>query len=535
MSQEAITDQKPDAPAPGDWRPPRERAPSVTLPDEPQVARWVGTAGLTMIAMGTITLYMYFAHQRVGLIPLPVAGFFVAAGVGCLLFHAASDRDMQVRRIYGALGGFLVAAGILVSSVPLQGRPAGSQFLPYGFAGLTFGLLFLLPFVRNEEDVSLRTNTIRGIGAVGVALALIGLIGGNVSADFLLTHGVLLTVLGLVYLWAFASSLGVTSEYGYRTALAVGAVGLLVFVVALGRTILPPLFYKWGWLRPPAPVPYFIPAGLLLMTLGLLYAALSVGLYSENKLVVQTRRELQAFFYSPIAYLVLLAFTAFACYSYWNFVGNRLLGTERTFGNPTLPEPIVFFYYFDLFPVMFVVGVVPAITMRLLSEEQRSGTLEVLLTAPVNETTIVLSKFLAALAFFFLCWVPSLLCLLALRVLGREEFDYRPLLSFAVALLCAGANFVGMGLFFSALTRNQIVAFVFTLAAMLGMTFLLFQQTSQFFGESLAPVVRHVSYLNLWQTTLMGKLPPQDLLIQVCAAAFWLFLTIKVLEARKWR
>src|SRR5947207_1079796 len=116
-----------------DWQPPREQAPSVTLPDQPQLARWVGTLGLTLIAMGGITVYMYLGHGRTGLIPLWLGALFIPVGTGGLLFHAASDKDQQVRRTYGALGAFFVAAALLVSSVPLQGRPAGALFLPYGF------------------------------------------------------------------------------------------------------------------------------------------------------------------------------------------------------------------------------------------------------------------------------------------------------------------------------------------------------------------------------------------------------------------
>src|SRR3954447_7362783 len=112
-------------------------------------------------------------------------------------------------------------------------------------------------------------------------------------------------------------------------------------------------------------------------------------------------------------------------------------------------EPIVAQYVFELIPVIVQIFVVPAITMRLLAEEQRTGTLEVLLTAPVNESTVVLSKFLAAWFFYLLLWLPWWLYLIALRYFGGEEFDYRPILSFTVALVATGANFMAMGLFFS--------------------------------------------------------------------------------------
>ena len=88
---------------------------------------------------------------------------------------------------------------------------------------------------------------------------------------------------------------------------------------------------------------------------------------------------------------------------------------------------------------------VPALTMRLLSEEKRTGTLEVLLTAPVNEAAVVLSKFLACWLFFMLCWVPTGLYLIALRVEGGQPFDYRPLLSFYLAVGASGAAFIAIG------------------------------------------------------------------------------------------
>src|SRR5207249_5308535 len=101
-------------------------------------------------------------------------------------------------------------------------------------------------------------------------------------------------------------------------------------------------------------------------------------------------------------------------------------------------EPIVSEYFFALFPVVALLLQVPALTMRLLSEEKRTGSLEVLLTAPVNEGSIVLSKFLATWLFFILTWLPSGLFLIALRYEVNQPFDYRPLLSFYIALAAQG-------------------------------------------------------------------------------------------------
>ena len=113
---------------------------------------------------------------------------------------------------------------------------------------------------------------------------------------------------------------------------------------------------------------------------------------------------------------------------------------------------------------------IPVLTMRLVSEEKRTGSLRFMLTAPVNEWPIILSKFLATWLFFLISWLPATLFLIALRVEVGQPFDYRPLLSFYVSLAAQGLAFVGMGLF-STLTKNQIVAAVLTFAGMMAFLF----------------------------------------------------------------
>src|SRR5207302_1511061 len=150
-----------------------------------------------------------------------------------------------------------------------------------------------------------------------------------------------------------------------------------------------------------------------------------------NPFVTLTRRELSSYFMSPIGYLVLGGMAVAQWIGYWEFVA-RLEAASRRGGG--LPEPIVQFYIVALFPVIALTLQVPALTMRLLAEEKRTGSLEVLLTAPVTERAVVLSKFLATWVFFLLTWVPAALFLVALRVEGGQAFDYKPLLSFYIAL-----------------------------------------------------------------------------------------------------
>jgi ABC-type transport system involved in multi-copper enzyme maturation permease subunit len=175
--------------------------------------------------------------------------------------------------------------------------------------------------------------------------------------------------------------------------------------------------------------------------------------------------------------------------------------------------------------------VVPAITMRLLSEEKRTGTIEVLLTGPVNEWQVVISKFLGGLIFFLVLSIPWGLFLVPLFYLGRTGFDYLPLVSYYLALVCSGAAFIAMGLFFSSLTRNQVIAAVLTFAGMfLFLAFLFFQESI----GALRPVVDQLSFYTMWMNALSGQLQVHRLITFLSIAVFWLYLTTRVLEARKW-
>jgi ABC-type transport system involved in multi-copper enzyme maturation permease subunit len=172
--------------------------------------------------------------------------------------------------------------------------------------------------------------------------------------------------------------------------------------------------------------------------------------------------------------------------------------------------------------------------MRLFAEEKRTGTYEVLMCAPVSETPVVISKLLASLTFFMLIWAVWLVFLLDLRVQSGKEFDYRPIITFYLVLLINGAAFISMGIFFSSLTRNQIVAAALTFVGMLAWLVPFYilrtipEETTKFV------VLRPLSFVHLWIDALQGRLHVRDLFVQASIAVFWSFLTVKVLEARRW-
>jgi len=294
--------------------------------------------------------------------------------------------------------------------------------------------------------------------------------------------------------------------------------------------------FVWGSFAAPvtqAPEPYLVPYGISLFGIGAAFIGLAVLTSSDSHLVVMTRRELAAYFYSPIAYFVLAGMALSSGLGYSFFVS---LMTSRAAG-AALPEPIVENYQtLTIFAAIQTVFLVPLLTMRTFSEEKRTGTLEVLLTAPVRESTIVLSKFIATWCFFLLSWVPAAIYLVGFRVVGGQPFDFKPLLSYYVALGACGVAFVALGIFLSSLTKNQIVAGFLTGACLFAqlLTLILRQLSTDFFSPGFRAALGKLDYLGLWQLALGGSLPVPDLILQLSLGVFWIFLTIKVLEIRKW-
>jgi ABC-type transport system involved in multi-copper enzyme maturation permease subunit len=523
------------------WQPPEEVAPSVIRSDVLSIPRVIGFAGLLLLAMGMAVLLLPYINQlfnrnwqaRVG---PGWALVFVFTGIGGLLFHAAGESDLQYRRLYGIFGFAWLMAGVLFSLLPVNNQ-VGSLFLPYGFCCFAFGLFFLLPFVRNETDPLWHDAAVRVLGAVGALMVLAAFAGGNVDRALLMTKGLPAALLGLAFLWAFVGLQGADSNRGYWTGMAIGAVGLVVFLVGLGRTLLPGLFYSWGWLEA-KPAPYFMPEGLVQIGLGLFYMAFAAGICSDSQLLVLLRKEMASFFYSPIAYIIILGIAAIGWYMYWTFARRMILASEHLLqAEQFLIEPVVRHYVLDWAVFIVMIFAVPVITMRMFSEEKRTGTLEVLFTAPVQEYTVVLSKFLASFFIFMIGWFPWVLFLVAFRAEAAREFDYRPMISFFLSLAIAGAGFISMGLFFSSLTKNQIAAAILTFVVLMFMTLIFFVRAilaDKDPESNWVVIFTNLSYIDLCIRSLEGIVVPRLLLIHLSAAIFWLFLTTKVLEARRW-
>jgi ABC-2 type transport system permease protein len=534
MSSKAIT-EKPESEVLGARPLVAEVAPSVIRSDVPTAARWIGLIGLGLFVLGSVAVGFDQAGS-----PRYIGGgwgsLFALLGLCGLIYHAARDSEKQFRRLYLALGILLWGFASVWAYYPVEvstvlgqsEQRIGAHFLARGFPALFVALLFLLPAVRNETEPSWHRGAVFAIGALGAVLAGLGLVWGCISTSFFLPTGLLLALLGLGYLWAFIGFHGAESDVGYRTCAGLGAAGVLVLLAGLVRSLLT----RYGLFGVAIDLSYLTSAGILVIGVGLLYSVIALVLSSDWPTVVLMRRELASFFYSPMVYLVIAGCAVIAFFSYWIFVSRVI---RMTAVRQPLVEPIIHSYVLDWPPVFFFIIAVPFLTMGLFSSERRAGTLEMLLTAPVRDTPVVLSKFFAVLLIFMLTWTPFGLYLIALRVVGGQPFDYRPIISFFIGLVFSGAGALAMGLFFSSLTQHQLIAFVLTGMMMILWTFAHVIQGFILQGTGAwADILHHYSYIELWDTTLNGRVALGDLTVHAAVTVFWLFLTVKFLEARKW-
>jgi ABC-2 type transport system permease protein len=244
------------------------------------------------------------------------------------------------------------------------------------------------------------------------------------------------------------------------------------------------------------------------------------------------RRELAAYFLGPMAFLVLLAFQVIAWLNFWELI-DTLSRPQVAFS--TLNNPMNS-YISGSTPFWFaILFAIPALTMRLIAEERRSGTIETLLTVPVTESEVVVSKWLAGLVMFWAMLLPFAIYLPFLYYQAKYHFDVGPVISMAIGLTTIGMMFVAIGVFFSSLTRNQIIAAIWTFLALflLVLLTLLLYQYARAVQASWAEGIKFVSVLYQIQAFGAGQFDLRYVAVHLSVCVFMLYLTVKVLQSRR--
>jgi gliding motility-associated transport system permease protein len=247
------------------------------------------------------------------------------------------------------------------------------------------------------------------------------------------------------------------------------------------------------------------------------------------------RKETANFFVSPIAYAVIAIFLLISGFFFWANVSFMSLVSLQAANNPMVAERI------NLTDVVIrplvqnmsivLLFVMPLLTMRLFSEEKKSGTIELLLTYPVTDWSVLFGKFLSA-ALLLLIMLAGTLPFLAL-LFGIGNPDPGTLLSGYLGLLLMGAAFMALGIFISSLTENQIVAAAISFGSAL--LFWVLSWSSTLSGEKVGAVLRQLSILEHLESFNKGMLALPDLSFFVLFTAFFLFLTLRSLETNRWR
>ena len=252
------------------------------------------------------------------------------------------------------------------------------------------------------------------------------------------------------------------------------------------------------------------------------------------------RRELSAYFLSPIAYVVLVIFLAVTGYGFVLSLAQLTAPGPRGISYPMqlVVNNIAFWLVYLIIP--------PLLTMRLFAEERATGTLEMLLTAPLRDWQIVFAKFVACFLFYVFLWLPTLLYLPVL--LDWQWWtttcsgDPWAVASTYLGLALAGAMFLALGMFVSSLVRSQLVAAL--IALFVGLIFIggwslssvdmsmSRSWISDWFAEAVAFFTVPIHFENNFTR---GVVDTRNLVLYVSVALFCLFLTVRSLEARRWQ
>lgn len=184
---------------------------------------------------------------------------------------------------------------------------------------------------------------------------------------------------------------------------------------------------------------------------------------------------------------------------------------------------------FDIIPFIFLFFI-PAISMRTFSEEKKSGTIELLLTKPITDTDIVIGKFLAALTLTAIALAFTLIYVISLTFLGK--IDTASIIGSYIGLLLMSGIYIGIGIFASSLTENQVVAFIISFLIVFAL--FLLNKVLIFLPTSLASVLEYISIDYHYGNIARGVIDSRNIIYYLSGITIFIQLTIASLEKRKW-
>ncbi len=232
------------------------------------------------------------------------------------------------------------------------------------------------------------------------------------------------------------------------------------------------------------------------------------------------KRELRSYFLSPLAYVYFTGFfVIFGLFFYMiNIKGTSYAGiSDLTYALNNMKLVILF--------------VLPALTMKLIAEEKRSKTDQLLLTSPIKISSIVIGKYLAAVSIYFFSILISIVYPLILFCYGNPQLG--KLINSYLGFVLLGCSFMAICIFMSALTDNQVVAFLLGFGTILSL-WLIGYLNNNIQNEMLKKVIDWISILKRYDDFADGILKPAPIVYYLSIIGLFLFLTVRSVEKRRW-
>jgi len=255
-----------------------------------------------------------------------------------------------------------------------------------------------------------------------------------------------------------------------------------------------------------------------------------------NNILAVAGKELRAYFHSPIAYLVMAIYTVLCGFFFVSITSRYVQMNFRMMmmgqGAPpiSLNDVIIRGLLEGVLTVVLLL-LIPLITMRLFAEEKRSGTIELLLTSPLTDSDIILGKFLGALALFAVLVAITFAYFGILFIYGNP--NAKPLIANALGLFLYGSALLALGMWFSTLTKNQIVAGSIGLAVFLLLYVL--DWITEFSTGAVGKVASYMALTTHFDSFAKGVIDAKDVVYYVSVVVLGIFLTMRSVEALKGR
>jgi ABC-2 type transport system permease protein len=246
---------------------------------------------------------------------------------------------------------------------------------------------------------------------------------------------------------------------------------------------------------------------------------------------VLLRRELASFFFSLTGYVIIAAVTL--------LTGLSFVVLLAGLGSRPWTMPVTEMFYLSYYFWLILLLVTPVITMRLFALEKASGTFETLMTTPVGDAQVVAAKFSAALIFYMVAWLPLLACLFIVRHFTNQTsaLDAGTTGGMYLGIFLTGALFLSLGCFASSLTRSQVAAAMISFVLGVSLFSLGFlAQALPVSGPSWqAQVIAYFDLFEQMHDFARGVVDTRAVIFYVTATLLFLFLTLRVVESRRWK